>query len=116
MRKLPSRVAGTARVLLCLVVLGSFALFASGCDEGTNVKFKNQTNTEVIVWEGSVEQTRLEPGESKALTIFHFPETITFRVTNRVGNTLFEGTYTFDELKDSGDIVVTEPSPSPSPP
>lgn len=60
-------------------------------------------------------ETRLNPGESKTYSVLYFPNTTTFRITDDNDTTLFERTFTFDELKESGDIVVGEGMPSIAP-
>ena len=103
---------GRAIVIGCLV-LGSVLLF--GCEPGTNVTFKNETDVEVIIWEGRAEADHLMPGEKITYSISHAPFPTTWRLTDLEGNILFEETFTFEELRDYGDIVVPTSSPTPAP-
>jgi hypothetical protein len=101
------------RTLVCALSLLILALVALGCEEGTNVTFRNETSAEVTIWQGQARARSLQPGEKVTFSKIYFPDTTTFRVTDIDGKVLFERTFTFDELKAYGDIVVTESSPTP---
>ena len=90
----------------------SFSLFLAACGPGLNVTFKNQTDGVVTVWRGVVEVTEIEPGEETTYSTNFFPDTRTYRITDADANLLFEKTFTFDELEEFGDIVVTSDGPA----
>lgn len=95
---------------LCLLILLTMA-----CERGHNVTFRNESNEPVTIWRGVVEVTRLEPGAKETYSVSQFPGTTTYRITGEHGNTLFAETFTFEELRGYGDIVVPKASPTPSP-
>ncbi len=91
----------------------ALGLLLAACRPGHNVWFKNQTDEVVTVWEAASQVTDLEPGEEQGYSIGYYPGTTTYRITDADGNVLFERTFTFDELGDYGDIVVTNDGSAP---
>lgn len=85
----------------------AFGLFLAACESGHGLTVKNQTDGVVTMWEGASEAGHLEPGEEKTFSIFAKPFATTYRFTDVDGNVLFEETFTFGELKEYGDIVLT---------
>jgi hypothetical protein len=100
---------------LVVAVFTVLAITAAGCEDGTNITFKNETGSDLTIWRGVVKVVDLRPGGSETYSIGHFPGTTTYKATSSDGVLLYERTLTFEELEALGEIVVRDP-PSGTPP
>lgn len=102
-----SRTAAWARLALLVLALLPAGINVACEVGGENLRVENKTGEAVVVLEDGVPGALLRPGESKEFAILPFDGTVTYEVQAfDTRQTLARRTFTWDEIKEEGGILV----------